>query len=338
MKSKYFSTAALAVALLAGCSTKGRTTETDGTENVKIEVATVSLHDVEQLESFTATVEAEASNNIAPQSSGRIKKIFAEVGDHVAQGQKLAEMDAVNLEQARLQLENAQVEFERVDELYKVGGISKSAWDQQKMTYDIAKTSYANLVENTYLRSPISGVVTRRNYDNGDMWSMGEPIFVVERIRPVKLVVNVSESLFTKVVKGMEAGIVLDVYGDERFSGVVKLVHPSIDPATRTFPVEIQVANADERVRPGMFARVTFNFGATNRTTVPDRAVQKQSGSADRYVYVISDGVASYRKVLTGRLVGDEYEVLAGVEPGEQVAMTALTRLSDGARIEIVNQ
>jgi len=336
MKGIHFFGAVILTALLAGCSSNNPTAETTETEIIRLEAVSVSTHDVEQLGSFTATVQAETSNNIAPQSGGRIKRIFAEVGDHVSKGQKLAEMDAVNLEQARLQLENAQIEFERVDELYKVGGISKSEWDSRKLTYDIAQTSYSNLVENTYLISPISGIVTKRNYDSGDMWSNGEPIYTVEQIRPVKLLVNVSESLYTQVKKGMNVAVVLDVYGNEEFTGTVKLIHPSIDPDTRTFPVEIQIANSDERVKPGMFARVTFAFGTENRTMVPDRAVQKQSGSADRYVYVINNGTATYRKVELGRLIGSEYEVVSGLEAGETVAVTAHSRLSSGARVEVI--
>ena len=96
--------------------------------------------------------------------------------------------------------------------------------------------------------SPISGIVTARNYDSGDMYSGGNPIYTVEEIRPVKLMVNVSESLFTKVKKGHEVDIRLDVYGDEVFKGKVNLVYPTIDPATRTFPVEIKIANSHERV------------------------------------------------------------------------------------------
>lgn len=336
MKGSYFTVLALLATLWSGCSSNTQTAEASEPEIVKLEAVTISAHDVEQVGSFTATVQAETSNNIAPQSAGRIKRIFAEVGDHVSKGQKLAEMDAVNLEQARLQLENAKIEFERVDELYNVGGISKSEWDSRKLTYDIAQTSYSNLVENTYLISPISGIVTRRNYDSGDMWSNGDPIYTVEQIRPVKLPVNVSESLYTQVKKGMNVAVALDVYGSEEFTGTVKLVHPSIDPDTRTFPVEVQIANSDERVKPGMFARVTFAFGTENRTMVPDRAVQKQSGSADRYVYVIHNGTATYRKVELGRLVGNEYEVLDGLEAGETVAVTAHNRLSSGSRVDIV--
>lgn len=164
-------------------------------------MADVTARPVEQIQEYTATVEAEVKNNIAPSSPVRIDKIFVEVGDHVSQGQRLVQMDAANLKQTKLQLDNQEVEFKRIDELYKVGGASKSEWDAAKMAYDVKKTAYQNLLENTSLLSPISGVVTARNYDSGDMYSGGNPVLTVEKITPVKLLINVSEIYFTKVKK-----------------------------------------------------------------------------------------------------------------------------------------
>ena len=187
--------------LLLSCS--GEKKETAQTETISnkaiVRVETVSAQDVEQINEFTATVEANISNNIAPQTPVRIDKLFAEVGDHVKAGQLLVKMDETNLKQTKIQLDNQELEFKRIDELYKVGGASKSAWDAQKTQLDVSRAVYKNLQENTQLLSPVTGVVTARNYDSGDMYSGGSPIFTVEQIRPVQLLVNVSESLFTKV-------------------------------------------------------------------------------------------------------------------------------------------
>lgn len=327
------------LALLMSCSgnKSEEATETQN-EKVKVKVETVSVQDVEQLSEFTATVEANIKNNIAPQTPFRIEKIFAEVGDHVKAGQLLAKMDATSLKQAKIQLDNQEIEFKRIDELYKVGGASKSAWDAQKTSLEVARETYKNLVENTQLLSPISGIVTARNYDSGDMYSGGNPIYTVEEIRPVKLMVNVSESLFTKVKKGHEVDIRLDVYGDEVFKGKVNLVYPTIDPATRTFPVEIKIANSDERVRPGMFARVTMSFGHMDHVVAPDRSIVKQSGAGDRYIYVCKDDKASYQKVKLGRRMGDKYEIISGVEDGDQVVITGQSRLTNGMEVEIENE
>lgn len=339
MKTRRFSgitPIAILLVVLTGCN-KNQPIPESVPEKVKVQVTTVTNRDVDQLGTFTGTIEAEITNNIAPQTPARIKKVYVEVGDRVRAGQKLVEMDDVDLNQRKLQMQNDRTEFERVDELYKVGGISKSSWDTKKLAYEISKSTYENLLENTILTSPINGIVTKRFYDNGDMYNGGTPIYVVEQIQPVKLMVNISEVLYTKVKKGMEVDVKLDVFGNESFTGVIKIIHPSIDPATRTFPVEIQIRNSDSRILPGMFARVTFNYGTENRVLVPDRAIVKQTGSADRFVYVCKDSVAYYRKVTTGQLIGEDYEIIDGLKPGETVAITGLNRLNNGTEIQIVN-
>lgn len=325
-----------AIALLISCSgDKDQNTQTV-VEKTKVKVEVVHMQDVDQIAEFTANVEANITNQIAPQSPVRIGKLHVEVGDRVRAGQLLATMDETQLRQTQIQLENIETEFKRIDELYKVGGVSKSAWDQQKTSLEVNRTALKNLEENNKLVSPISGIVTARNYDNGDMYSGALPVYVVEQISPVKLMVNVSESYFTQVKTGKDVDIRLDVYGDEVFKGKVNLVYPTIDPSTRTFPVELRLANTDQRVRPGMFARVTMHFGTENRVVAPDQAVVKQAGSGDRYMYVYKDGKVSYNIVELGRRMGNRYEVISGVQDGDQVVITGLNRLTNGQEVEVV--
>ena len=326
MKKGFQWMALLVVAMLGACSggsDKAAAEKVD--EKPRVKLAEVSSRPVEQIQEYTATVEAEVKNNIAPSSPVRIDRIFVEVGDRVSKGQKLVSMDAANLKQIKYQLDNQQIEFKRIDELYKVGGASKSEWD----------TAYKNLLENTSLLSPINGVVTARNYDNGDMYSGGEPVLVVEQITPVKLYINVSEGYFTKVKKGAPVSVKVDVYGDEEFEGKISLVYPTIDPATRTFPVEIQLVNRDQRVRPGMFARATLNFGTQDHVVVPDLAIVKRAGSGDRYVYVYKDGKVSYNKVELGRRMDTEYELISGVDNNSQVVIAGQSKLADGVEVEV---
>lgn len=327
----------LAVVLLGSCTggkDKGAAEKVD--EKLKVKLASVTARPVEQIQEYTATVEADVKNNIAPSTSVRIDKIYVEVGDRVGRGQRLVQMDAAGLKQAKLQLDNQEIEFKRMDELYKVGGASKSEWDASKMTLDVKKTAYKNLSENTALVSPINGVVTARNYDNGDMYSnTGDPVLVVEQITPVKLLINVSETYFTKVVKGAPVDVKLDVYGDEHFDGKISLVYPTIDPTTRTFQVEIQLPNKEQKVRPGMFARATLNFGTADNVVVPDLAIVKQAGAGDRYVYVYKEGKVSYNKVELGRRMGAEYELKSGVPNNSQVVVAGQSRLINGAEVEV---
>lgn len=335
MKKSFQLIALLAVALLGACSGDKDKAAEKVDEKPRVKLADVKARPVEQIHEYTATVEAEVKNNIAPSSPVRIDKILVEVGDRVSKGQKLVSMDEANLKQAKFQLDNQEIEFKRMDELYKVGGASKSEWDASKMAFDVKKTAYKNLLENTSLLSPINGVITARNYDNGDMYSGGEPVLVVEQITPVKLYINVSETYFTQVKKGAPVAVKLDVYGDEPFEGIISLVYPTVDPATRTFPVEIKLANKDQRVRPGMFARATLNFGTKDNVVVPDLAIVKQAGSGDRYVYVYKDGKVSYNKVELGRRMGAEYELVSGVPDNSQVVIAGQTKLVNGMEVEV---
>ena len=303
------------------------------TEAITIKVAEVNEQEVAQVFEYTAVVRAEAVNHIAPTIPGRIDLILVEVGDFVTAGQKLVQMDATQLRQAKTQLDNLKANFNRLDELYKVGGVSKSDWDALKTQLDVAQNAYDNLSENTQLLSPINGVVAMRNYDSGDIFA-GNPILQIQQIKPVKLLINVSESQYKEFKKGMEASIQIDVLGSDAIKGRVSLIYPTFDARTHTFPVEITISNENYKVRPGMYARAIFNLGNRSNVVVPDNAIVKQPGSGDRYVYLLNeDNTVSYVKVELGRRLDATYEILSGLKDGDKVAVTSLTKLKDGVRV-----
>lgn len=335
---KYFQILTLVtfVMTLAACSGKKDEAAThQQEEKPKVKLAQAISRDVEQTEEYTAIVESDVKNNISSNTKLRIEKILVEVGDYVRKGQTLVQMDASDLHQLKLQIENQRVEFNRVDQLYKVGGASKAEWDNAKTQLDINETLYNNKVINTRLISPISGVVTARNYDNGDMADTN-PILTVESVSPAKMVISISETYYPSVKVGMKVEVKLDTYKDEMFSGRITLVHPTIDPSTHTFTVEITLSDARQRIRPGMFARATLNFGTENHVVVPDVAVVKQMGAGDRYVYVYNNGKVSHNKVVVGRRLGNEYEIIEGLSPNTQVVVAGQIKLTDNAAVEVV--
>jgi len=304
----------------------------------KVTATVVHIEDVEQQSVFTGNVEGYAVNNISPQQPRRITRLLVDVGDRVAAGQRVAELDDSALAQAKAQYENSKANFERSDELYKFGGESKANWQAQKTAYDVAKSAYENLLENTTLVSPITGVVTARNYDKGDMTG-GLPIFVVQRINPVKIMINVSESLYSYIKKGMAVAVELDALPEQKFTAKVSRITPSIDASTRTFPVELTLMNDKEIVKPGMYARVTMNYGSHKNIVVPDVAVVKQLGSGNRYIYVYNqDGTVSYKRVELGRRMNDKYEILSGIADGDNVVTSGHIALKDGIEVELVNE
>lgn len=327
---------AAVLAVSCGNPDKGKTDNSMVQEDPVVSVETVAARDVPQTSVYTSTVEPYVKNNIAPQSAMRITDINVEVGDFVTKGQVLAELDRIQLQQAELQLKNNEIEYERLKGLYEAGGLSKSDLDAMELSYRVSRTTYENLLENTVLRSPVDGVITARNYDEGDMYAMSSPIYVVEQITPVKLLVAISEVDYTRINKNDSVEIAVDAFPGRSFSGRVSRIYPTVDPATHTFSVEIIVPNKDRVLRPGMFARVTVLFGTNHNPVIPDIAVVKQTGSGERFVYVLnSDGTVTYRAVRLGRRMDYEYEVLEGLSEGERVVTRGQIRLKDGVRVKI---
>ena len=200
-----------------------------------------------------------------------------------------------------------------------------------------AERALRNVTENTVLTSPINGIVTARNYDPGDMTG-ALPVLTVARVQPVKIVINVTESDYSKIHTGMPATVTFDTYGSEVFDGRVSLVSPTVDPASRTFGVEVTLPNSDNRVLPGMFGRVRLNLGTAEHVVVPDRAVIKQPGSGNHYVYVYKDGQVNYRLVELGQRLGDSYEILDGLNDGDFAVVTDQSRLADGIEVQILDK
>ena len=350
--NKYVSIPLCIVALaLVSCSgKKDAKTEQKQEENIPtVKVESVEARDVDQLGTYTATVEAQIVNNISANMSNRIKQIYVDEGQNVAAGQKVALLDDVNtfnyetqVNNAKANLENVQLNYNRAVELLKIGGGTQQNVDAMQIQLTNAKNSLAqaertlkNARENTVLTSPISGVVTARNYDPGDMTG-ALPIVTVAKIQPVKIIINVTESELPHVRKGMPATIKFDTYGDEEFKGTVSTIMPTIDAQTRTFGVEITMPNANNKILPGMFGRVTLNLGTKNRVVVPDKAVVKQQGSGNQYVYVLnSDGTVSYQKVELGQRLGSEYELVSGVESGSQVVVSGQAKLANGIKVNV---
>lgn len=303
----------------------------------KVEVMAVASEMVPQENVYSSTVQANIVNNIAPQAGGRIMKVNVEIGDFVSAGQVLAEMDKAQLEQAELRLKNAGDELERVRTLLSEGAISQSDFDQLELSYKVAKSSCDNLRDNTILCSPVTGVVTARNYDKGDMYTMAQPLFTVQQITPVKLLVAISESDYTRVRKGGKVTVSADALPGKTFAGSIVRIHPTMDAATHTFNVEVRVANERRELRPGMFARATVDFGSNSSITVPDAAVVKMQGAGTRSVFVLDEeDVAGARVVTLGRHFDGKYEILSGLEEGDRVVVKGQSALKTGEKVEVL--
>ena len=342
--------AAMACALLSACSKEENKKDSTADDIPVVKVQQVSEQDVRQNFTYTATMEADKINNISSSMPLRIKSILVEEGQRVGKGQRLVVLDDVNtttyslqLANAEAELRNVQLNYNRAVELFKIGGGTKQNVDQMELQLAAsrnavasARRALANAGENSVLTSPVSGVVTARNYDPGDMTS-SLPILTIAQVKPIKAVINVSESEYALVHTGMGADLLIDSYGDTPFSGTITKILPTVDRDTRTFGVEISLPNTDGRILPGMFAKVTLTLGTARHTVVPDQAVVKQQGSGDHYVYIYhpDTGTVSFDKVMLGQRLGDTYELISGVPAGAQVVVSGQAALAAGKKVNV---
>ena len=306
-------------------------------------MAPLQAVELEREMNLTASFIPFKENHLTSASPGRIEKIFVEVGSHVNSGATLVKMDQTTLHQAEIQLKNLETDYNRLKVLQENGAIAQQQYDQLLAQYEVAKSNVQFLKENTMLTAPYAGLITGKYYEDGEMYS-GAPntdagkaaIVSLMQINPMKAVVSVSEADFSKISNGMDVNLSVDAYVGEVFKGKVYRIYPSLDPASRSFKVEVSVPNPNERLRPGMSGRVMVQMGMAISNVVPVSAVLKQQGSNERYVFINDNNVARRINVETGTRVDDKIEVISDqLQANSPIIVTGQSGLDDGDKIKI---
>ncbi|MDR1975236.1 MAG: efflux RND transporter periplasmic adaptor subunit [Bacteroidales bacterium] len=310
----------------------------------QVKTAVLQMQTIDREVEYPANIKAWEEVHFAPATPGRIEHFYVDVADVVSKGQTLVQMDKSQLLQSELQLKNLETEYKRAKTLYEAGSYAQQAYDQIKTQYEVAKTSYEYLSTNTVLKAPFSGIVSGKYFEDGEMYS-GTPVATIGKaavlslveIDMLKAIVSIPESYFPLIKKGVMTNVVADVYPDKKFSGVVNIVYPVIDPNSRTFDVEIKIGNKNNFLRPGMFVRITLHLGKAEAFALPDYAILKTQGSNERYVFVNENGVAKRIVVTLGARYNDLIEVISSdLKPEMEVVVEGQGRLIDGMAIAVV--
>jgi membrane fusion protein, multidrug efflux system len=336
----------LVIIALSGCSASGDPSAADSETAGRPEpVRTIEIASTEIARKITynANLEAYREVHLAPASPGRIESLLVQPGVRVSQGQLLVEMDKTQLLQAQVQLQNIEKDYRRLDTLRRAGSIPQQQYDQIKTQYEVILSNVGFLKENTTLRAPFSGVISGRYFESGEMFS-GAPntpagkaaILSLVQTSRLKAMVNVSESYYPHIQVGMPVKINSDVYPGEIFQGSVLRVYPTIDPATRSFTIELTVPNDNEKLRPGMFTRAEIELEKVEAFVVPALAILKLQGSNERFVFLNENGRAKRVVVALGDRFDDMVEIVSdGINPGDDLVVAGQARLLDGTAIEI---
>jgi RND family efflux transporter MFP subunit len=337
--------------ILAGCGSKSTTESAQAATapasevkaSIPVKAMEISRTKIARTIDYTATINAFEEVNMAPSTPGRIEKIYVEAGDRVNKGDNLFLMDRTQLYQLKIQLSNLEKDLNRTDTLLRMGSAKQQHYDQLKAQYDVLKTNVDFMEQNTLLKAPFIGVVTGKYFEDGEMYS-GAPsspsgksaVVTVMQINPLKVIVNLSEQYYPLIHKGMKADLSADVYKNEKFSGVIYRISPTISPSTRSFGVEIEVPNGSERLKPGMFVRVALDLGEVETFVVPANTVLVQEGTNIRYVFIDDNGIAKRIEVLLGKRFDEQVEIISdNLKEKDMLITQGQARLINGNKIEI---
>ena len=332
-----------------------------------VEVGVARRQAVKQELTVVGNLIGDTTVAVVPRAAGRLEQVLVQLGDRVSRGQRIAKIEdqelveqirqaeaamqvaSATIRQREADLQLARTNVERSRNLFERQLLPKQTLDDNEARYssaeaalDLAKAqntqSNARLEElrvnmaNTIITSPVNGFVARRAADPGAFVSQNAPIVDVVDISRVRLVVNVVEKDLKIIQIGDATEVEVDAFPGEQFAGRIARLAPVLDPATRTFPIEIEIPNPSFRLKPGMYARVGITTGEhDNAIVVPTNAVVDAGGR--RGVFIAqADNTAAFRPVEVGIEQDDLTEILSGVSAGDRVVTTGAAGLRDGDR------
>jgi membrane fusion protein, multidrug efflux system len=337
-----------------------------------VELGKVSRARVVEAVTVVGSLIGAATVDVAPKVNGRLATVLVRMGDAVHKGQLVATVEDSEIqEQARqadaafevakatvrqreADLKFSQTSLDRSKNLFTRSLIAQQTLDDSQARYeasvaqiDLARAQFSQAqarrdelqinLANTRITSPVDGFVGSRQLDPGAFVGPNASVLSVVDIHLVRLVANLVERDLHQVQAGMDADVNVDAYSGEVFKGRVTRIAPVLDPATRTAQMEVEVPNANARLKPGMYARVTFTVREhADALVVPRNSVVDIEGR--RGVFVAIDKVARFTPIETGIQENDRVEVTAGLADDVSVVTTGAGSLRDGDPIQLVGQ
>lgn len=331
----------IAALVLTACgkTTSAETENEQNEENERVEqvkVQTLQKKEIQREISISTNLQGYQTVNIAPSLQGKIEHIYVEVGDKKKHGDMLVRMDQNQYKTTKLTYANLGVEMQRMKALIESGSVSKQTYDQTKLSYDQTKENLDFLEINTYVKAPFDGVISAKNYEDGELYS-GQAIVVLTQINKLKALIAVPETYFPMVKAGMKLTVKSEIYPDKVFPATVEVVYPTIDAQSHTFQCKVVIPNKEELLRPGMYVTTTLGLGKATTICAPYQAIEKLVGANDRYVFLNEDGRAKRVAVTLGQRFDEEQEIFADeIIEGAEMVVVGQHRLVDGVKLNIV--
>jgi RND family efflux transporter MFP subunit len=333
--------AGLAVLSLAACGEKiqpGTAEQKTGVE-VKAPVATARVTEQPVYYEAVGTVTARTVSTVAGKLMGVVRAVHVQEGDMVKQGDLLVTIDQrqvkAQLQQAQANAEIAAKEYRRYQQLLKEQSASQQEFDRAEARYreaqaavDAAQVSQKDAM----VRAPYDGRVVGKMIDPGDLASPGTPFVTIEQEGLFCTDLLLPERYIQALKLGLGVRVVVPAMNDEEFSGEVGRIVPSADARSRSFQIKVRMPEGPD-FKSGMFARVYIPVGGTGRMLIPQTAIAAE-GQLDGVFVVGDDKIARFRLVRTGKVFGDQVEVLSGLSDGQRYVRTVPPELRDGVKVD----
>lgn len=294
-------------------------------------------------------VKTRQNMELFPEFSGLLTQITAREGQRVSKGQVLARVDDGGLSRQRAQLaiqaDLAKTTYEKQARLWEQKIGSEMQYLQAKTNHEAQQEALAQIdrqLAKTTITAPFSGVVDEVLAEPGSVVSPGmTPVMRIVSLRDMYVEVDVPEVHLSKVKKNNAVQVSLPVLGEE-MSSKIRSVGSYINPANRTFKIEVPVENKDGMVKPNLTARVKVNDYINEKALLIPQSVISEDAEGKEYVYIVEDlqgkkGVAKRAYIVTGLTDGDQIEVTSGLEPGMQLVVEGARSIRDGLNVEILD-
>ena len=312
-----------------------------GSGAISVRIAPVKKQPVDLDFSVNGNFIPKQELNFLSENAGRVTKIYVEEGDRISKGQILAHIDAeiinTDRETAQAALENAIKDENRYSSSFKTGGVTQQQLDQAKLATRNARLrlqSSARRVSDANIKAPINGIINKKYIEVGAfVTAQGTQLFEIVDVSKLKLKVNVNEGQVANLKTGDPAQIKSNVFPADNFSGKITFIAPKAD-ATLNFPVEIEVENNHKNtIKAGMYGTAIFKFPAQAATITIPRGSFVGSVSSNQ-IFVLENGnTAKLRKVIAGRTINDQVEIIDGLKEGETVIVSGQINLVDGSAV-----
>lgn len=345
-KLRVFSIVIVSLAIIVAVLLRNRAQIKAETRNLHVDsyavdVATVDKRSLTDNLDLVGTVNADNDVRVVSESSGKVTRVLARVGDYERTGAVLLQLDdklqAAALALAKVNLDKATKDYRRYQQLYKEHSVTDAQLEGAELAYESANDQFViahRQYNNTRITSPISGIVTSRGVDLGSYVNPGMAVAEVVDISKLKITVNVDEQDIMDFKPGDKVGITTGVYPGVKFTGFIKTISSKGD-ADHTYPVEVEFPNSRQHpLKAGMFADVYFSARSAGESLVIPR--QALVGSVESpQVYVVKNGIVRLTNIVVGSTYNNYLQVLGGLHEGETVVTNGQDNLEDGYKVNI---